>query len=81
MTTTPNDPGANWCPECGESRELCQCKKSIQIMNQQHSLFMYRLMHIIEVASLTRETNPAMQEIMDIAGGSRDAEMIESGVV
>lgn len=25
MTTNPTDPGANWCPECGEPRGVCQC--------------------------------------------------------
>jgi hypothetical protein len=25
MTTTPNDPGANWCPDCGLPRGVCDC--------------------------------------------------------
>lgn len=25
MTTNPLDPGANWCPECGERSDVCQC--------------------------------------------------------
>jgi hypothetical protein len=62
-------------------KQLIQFRKDLAEARQQNSLFMYRLMHIIEVASLTRESNPAMQEIMAIAAGKNDAEMIEKGIV
>lgn len=62
-------------------KQLIQFRKDLDAARQQNSLFMYRLLHIIAVASLTRESNSAMQEIMDIAAGKNDAEMIEKGIV
>lgn len=63
------------------ARRIKELETKLQSVDRAHQLFMYRLLHIIEVASLTRENNPAMQEIMDLAGGKRDAEMIELGIV
>lgn len=62
-------------------KQLIQFRKDLDAARLQNSLFIYRLLHIIEVASLTRESNPAMQEIMAIAAGKNDAEMIEKGIV
>jgi len=62
-------------------RRMAELEKKLRETEHQNQLFMYRLLHIIEVASPTREINSGMQEIMDLAAGSRDAEMIESGVV
>lgn len=62
-------------------RRMAELEKKLKEVTLQQQLFMYRLCHVIEVASETRETNPAMQEIMELAAGSRDAEMIEKGVV
>lgn len=62
-------------------KQLIQLRKELREAQQQNALFMYRLCHIIEVASETREANSDMQQIMDLASGSRDAEMIESGIV
>lgn len=62
-------------------KQLIQMRKDMDELTKNHSLYMYRLLHIIEVASLTQDTNPAMKEIMAIAAGKNDAEMIDLGVV
>jgi hypothetical protein len=63
------------------ARRIKSLETKLEATERQNALFMYRILHIIEVASLTRETNPAMQEIMDLAAGKNDAEMIEQGIV